>query len=248
MKWNDVGVVVESKPFGEKALLLKAFTRDHGLQAGIVRYGRTSKKVAQFEVGNILSLTWSARLEEHLGSFTCELMRHTSASFFNEYPKLMAIASACSLVAKGFPEGQSHPESYSDFIGLFDMLQQEDWAQYYILWECRFLRELGFGFDFSQCAVTGVNNNLHYVSPRTGRAVSPEGAGEFKDKLLKLPSFLLDAYAEPTASANDNLEQISADIHDGLTLTGYFLERHVFLSHNQKVPPQRDMFVQALLK
>jgi DNA repair protein RecO (recombination protein O) len=58
----------------------------------------------------------------------------------------------------------------------------------------------------------GSAENLLYVSPRSGRAVSAQGAAEYRDRLFPLPPFLRDGGAGSWA-----------DIFDGLRITGHFL-------------------------
>ncbi len=235
MQWSDIGVIVGVRSHGESSLILHIFTRGHGLSAGLVRRPRSQKQGSIYELGNVVTATWQARLPEHLGRFTCELEHHTTALFFNDYKRLSCISSVSALIKYGFPEGEPHAQSFENLLTLFENLAGEDWIQHYVRWEISFLTDLGFGFDFSKCAVSGVVNGLTHVSPKTGRAVSFEAAQPYIDKLLKLPEFLVSP--EP---ANQN------QLTEGLTLTGYFLERHLFLAHNRQVPGARRRFVESV--
>ncbi|HKJ60492.1 MAG TPA: DNA repair protein RecO, partial [Hyphomicrobiales bacterium] len=113
------------------------------------------------------------------------------------------------------------------------------WPQLLVRWELRLLVELGVGLDMAQCAATGTKENLIYVSPKSARAVSAEAGEPYKDRLLRLPSFLRGVgihKADP------------GDIMDGFALTGHFLETNVFHQRNQPLPTARQDFLRLLEK
>ena len=92
------------------------------------------------------------------------------------------------------------------------------------------------GLDLSACAATGAAEDLIYVSPRSGRAVSREAGAPYGDKLLALPGFLVDQSAPLT----------TADILAGFTLTGFFLERDVLEPHGLVLPDARARLIDLL--
>jgi DNA repair protein RecO (recombination protein O) len=97
------------------------------------------------------------------------------------------------------------------------------------------LAVLGFGLDLSSCAATGAADDLAYVSPRSGRAVSRAAGRPYHDKLLPLPAFLVsDTPAAPP------------EIAAGLALTGYFLHRHLLLPQGRNLPEARQRLAQRV--
>jgi DNA repair protein RecO (recombination protein O) len=174
------------------------------------------------EIGNRLKVTWRARLEEQLGNFTAEPVNAVSAVLLDDPLKLAALASACSVADVVLPEREPHEDVYQATATLIAAITGENpnWPADYVRWELALLSALGFGLDLSKCAVTGDPDNLAFVSPKTGRAVSREGGQGYADRLLPLPAFLL----RPVV---DRAEPDRSDLLAGLRLTGYFLDRHV---------------------
>ncbi|MGZ3285223.1 MAG: DNA repair protein RecO, partial [Xanthobacteraceae bacterium] len=103
--------------------------------------------------------------------------------------------------------------------------------------EFQLLAELGFGLDLATCAVTGEDKELIYVSPKSGRAVSREAGEPWKHKLLILPAFLHQAFAD-----DPSLQ----DVADGFALTGFFLLRHVLEPRGLGLADARANFIAAL--
>src|SRR5205807_2433934 len=102
------------------------------------------------------------------------------------------------------------------------------------------LAELGFGLDLARCAATGAVVNLEYVSPKSGRAVSRHAGAPWRDRLLRLPAFLLD---------EGNAQAVSPDdIVDGFALTGFFLAKHVLEPRGLGASEARDHFIAAALR
>jgi len=228
MDWRDNGIVLGTRRHGENSAVAVLLTRGYGKHAGLVR-GATSKRMrALLQPGTEVDAKWRARLEEHLGSYTLEPVHGHAAPLLTKPGPLAALSAACTLVDLGLGEREPHPDLYDDMLALFRALATPDWAAHYVAWEIALLAEFGFGLDLSRCAATGRNDQLAYVSPRTGRAVSLSAGEPYKDKLLPLPAFLTRAGA---ASA--------ADIAQGLKLTGHFLTRNVCAPHNRSLPDVR---------
>jgi DNA repair protein RecO (recombination protein O) len=236
MHWSDTGIVLATRKHGERALLLHVLTLEHGRHSGLLRNGQSSKQRGWYVTGNQLDLSWRARLSEHLGTFRAELEKSHAASFINDGPRLAALAAAAALADATLPDQEPHPRAYRGLLDLIAALESDrGWAELYVRWELDLLAELGFGLDLASCAATGRNDNLIYVSPRSGQAVSASAGEPFRDKLLLLPHFLL-VDARPTP----------AELADGLALTGFFLERRVVEPHGRKMPAARTRFVDAL--
>jgi DNA repair protein RecO (recombination protein O) len=228
MDWIDEGFVLERRAHGESASILSVLTQHHGRHAGMVHGGQGPKKSGTLQTGTRLKLTWRGRLAEHLGTFEAEMADTSIGYIIGDPGRLAALQSATSLLHLSLPEREPHPELFHAFAALSEALAGQAWAPAYVFWELGLLRALGFSIDLGACAVTGETGNLAYVSPRSGRAVSVVGAGEYRDRLLPLPPFLHGGRYEG--------EQ---DLVDGLKLTGYFLERHVTFACNAPLPPAR---------
>ena len=207
-------------------------TRSHGAHAGLVQAAR-GRKGGRIQPGNRVVARWRARLPEHLGNYAIEAESSGSAVLMDMPVRLAALQSACSLIAVSAPEREPHPGLYEATSALIDMLPAAAWDAAYVAWELGLLRLLGFGLDLTRCAATGGNDRLTYVSPRTGRAISESAAEPWRDRLLRLPGFLIgQGMADPP------------DILDGLALTGHFLERVAFAATHSPLPAARTRFVE----
>jgi len=214
MEWRDQGALLSVRRHGETSAIIEVFTAAHGRHAGVVR-GGTSRKIAPvLQPGAQLDVTWRARLEDHIGSFTVEPLR-SRAEAMSARLTLAGLNAICALSAFCLPEREPHPNFYMQTVTLLDLLGQTPaWPLAYLRWELALLEEMGFGLDLSACAVSGMVDDLAYVSPRTGRAVSAEGAGPWADRLLPLPPELL--------GAGDGSQK---NVLEGLATTGHFLNR-----------------------
>ena len=228
IEWQADSIVLAARPHGESAVVAELLTRQHGRCAGLVQAGQSKRMRAVLQPGNQVSAVWRARLSEHLGRFTVELTASRAAGFFDSPGRLAALSSAAALCSAGLPEREPHPASYDGFLALLDALQGEHWAEVYVQWELLLLADLGFGLDLSSCAAGGENDQLAYVSPRSGRAVSLSAAEPYRDRLLTLPGFL--------AGRGTGGER---EVAEGLALTAHFLERHIFHPRDRGLPAER---------
>jgi len=233
LDWRDYGILLTARRHGETAAIIEVFTEAHGRHAGVVR-GGTSRKIAPtLQPGAQLDVLWRARLEEHIGTFQVEPLRSRAAAAFSGRLALAGLNAVVALLSFSLPEREPHPAIYKQTEQLMDLLGQDEiWPLAYLRWELALLEELGFGLDLSACAVTGATEGLVYVSPKTGRAVSVEGAGEWADKLLPLPPCLRGEGGAP-----------DAEIAAGLQTTGFFLEHRLApsLGHHP-LPAARERF------
>ena len=216
MDWRDEGVLLAVRRHGETSSIIEVFTLGHGRHAGIVHGGASRRLAPLLQPGAQLDVTWRARLDEHLGSYAVEPLR-SRAALMADRLALAGLNSICALLTFLLPEREAHGALYGATIGLLDRIGAgEGWAVDYLRWELGLLEEMGYGLDLSSCALTGSRDDLAYVSPKSGRAVAREAAGEWVDRLLPLPACLL---GQGPAGAGD--------IADGLRLTGYFLEHRI---------------------
>lgn len=237
MDWNDEGFVLGARRHGENALIVSLLTRDHGRHAGLVRGGSGTRSRGLYQAGNLLKAQWRARLADHLGTYTCEMMRAHAAGFLDQPLPLLALSAATALIDSTLPEREPVPQLFGTFDALIAALDTPHWATHYVRWELNLLGELGFGLDLTECAATGSTEDLTYVSPKSGRAVSTAAAAPYRERLLILPAFL------NTDSAAD---AAIADIVDGLALTAHFLKTHVIADDRKNLPSARQRLVESL--
>ncbi len=237
MDWTDRGIVLSARRHGESAVILALMTETHGRHLGIVQGGAGRRARGLYEPGNLVSAVWRARLEEHLGTFSCELVKAQAAPVLDDPLRLAGLSALCAVIEAALPEREAHPILYAHVSELIEALETPDWPERYVGFELALLRELGFGLDLSSCAATGRNDQLIYVSPRSGRAVSASAGEPYRDRLLALPAFLTGDHGA-TATPEE--------IVQGLRLTGYFLDRTVFSHAPKGEPPARARFVDRL--
>jgi len=236
MEWRDQGILLNMRRHGETSAIIDVFTQDHGRHAGIVRGGASRKIAPVLQPGAQLDLLWRARLEDHLGSYQVEPIRSRAAAAMSGRLALAGLNTVTGLLAFCLPEREAHGRLYLRSEALLDLLGQNDvWPLAYLQWELALLDEMGFGLDLSTCAVTGANEGLTYVSPKTGRAVSASGAGEWAARMLPLPPCLLGQGPAP-----------DVDVVQGLRTTGHFLEHKLApILVGKPLPEARARFVEA---
>lgn len=240
MDWRDQGILLSSRRHGESAAIIEVFTREHGRHAGVVRGGASRKIAPILQPGAQLDVTWRARLEDHIGSYTVEPMRSRAAAALSDRQALAGLNAVTALLLFALPEREGHPVLYARSEALLDLLGDQDlWPLAYLQWELALLEEAGFGLDLSTCAVLGHGaNDLSYVSPRSGRAVSRAGAGDWADRLLPLPPCLMGHGPAP-----------DHEIAEGLRTTGHFLREHLAPAMgNKPLPEARQRFVDAFAR
>ncbi len=238
MEWSEEGVVLTCRRHGESSVILELFTRARGRQLGLVRGGRSQRLRSTLQPGNSVSARWRARLEEHLGTLTVEPVKMRAAVLMDD-PLRLAGLSSLTTMAQLVPERQAYMRLFDAFMIVLDSLEQSShWPALLVRWEMGLLEELGFGLDLTACAGTGSTERLIYVSPKSGQAVSEDAGRPYAGKLFKLPAFLRGGQAE---------EPDSRDVLDGYSLTGHFLNRHVFDARGLEPPPARERLV-ALLR
>ena len=236
MDWTDDGIVLSARKHGETSSIVTLLTRDHGRHLGLVRGGAGKKAQAVLQPGNRVEARWRARLAEHLGTFNCELTEAFTAALLKDPLKLAGLSAACAITEGALAEREAHPPVFDALLALLCAFEHEDWPSAYVKWELGLLAELGFGLDLSACAATGQNDQLAYVSTKTGRAVSLAAAKPYKKSLMTLPDFLL----HPGAAGPPN------DVIWGLKLTGYFLEKNIFQHAQKGLPAARNRLTDRL--
>jgi DNA repair protein RecO (recombination protein O) len=239
MDWRDHGILLAVRRHGESSAIIDVFTEGHGRHAGIVRGGASRKQAPHLQPGAQLDVLWRARLEDHLGTYQAEPLRSRAAVAMTGRLTLAGLNAVTALLTFCLPEREPHPKLYTRSEQLLDLLGQDEiWPLAYLNWETALLEELGFGLDLTECAVTGARENLVYVSPRSGRAVSQAGAGDWVERLLPLPPCLLGLGEAP-----------DPEIAQALATTGYFLENRLAPAlGNHPLPEARARFVDAFTR
>lgn len=237
MQWTDDGIVLGVKRHGETSVILELMTLERGRHLGLVRGGAGKRLGGVLQPGNLLRATWRARLDEHLGNYAVEALNLRAAGYLTAAHAVHGVthlAALCRLLAEREPHARLHGELEPILDKLEDAAAV---APMVARFELGFLAELGFGLDLSSCAATGTAEDLIYVSPRSGRAVSAAAGAAYQDKLLRLPAFL-NQQAVPASAA---------DLADAFALTGFFLDRYAFAPRGLAVPDARARFVAAVL-
>ena len=218
MEWRAEGILLWVRRHGETSAIIEALTAEHGRHAGLVRGGATKAKAHMLQPGAQLSLEWSARLPEHLGTYKIDLVRSRAGMIMTSREALAALNVISAMLVKFTPEREPEQALYDVTFGLVECLGDANpyWPIIYAKWELALLRAIGFGLDLSRCASTGSRDDLVYVSPRSGRAVCREAGAPFASRMLPLPQFLIDR-------GMPNM----ADVRESLRLTGYFIQHWV---------------------
>ena len=231
-------IVLSVRPHGEHGAIARALTGEAGLLAGYVRGGRSRRLRPVLVPGNLVRAEYRARVDEQLPVLTAELV-HSRAPLLTEPLAAGAIDWLTALTAAALPEGQPYPRLYAVLGGVLDAVEAapsaRGWAASLARYELLLLGELGYGLELDRCAVTGASAGLAYVSPKSGRAVSEAGAGEYRDRLLPLPAFLL-------AGGTADWDAVFA----GLELTGHFLARDIVVDRRADLLAARERLVDRL--
>ncbi len=233
MEWSDDAIVLSVKPHGETSAIVEALTREHGRHGGLVRGGASRRMRAVLQPGNSLRAHWRARLAEYLGNYSFELATARAGEMIESRQSLAGLNAFTSVAGAALPEREPHRSVFEAAEVLLDAIMQFDflhWAPLYVRWEAGLLHELGFGLDLSHCAATGSVDDLIYVSPKSGRAVSRSAGEPYRGRLFSLPAFLL---------GSQNAAPDMAEIEAGLRLTEHFLVDRVLAPHGRTMPAAR---------
>ena len=230
MNLTDEGIAIGVKKFSDSTNLMKILTKDNGIYSGLIRIKKNQGNSGVNIPGNTLSVNWRARLSEHLGFFNTELIKSRSSNYLNSSINLEVLNSICSLMDI-FPEREECIDLYNIIEELLDNLNNTRlWPFLYIKFELLFIERMGYGLDLSSCAVNGSTDNLNWVSPKTGRAVSALGAKGWEDRLLRLPEFF----------CQNEIKSVSkADLLDSLKLNEFFLIKRVYSQYAKNLSSSR---------
>ncbi len=230
MEWREPAIVLGLRRHGETSVIAELMTRERGRHLGIVRGGRSRRLQPVLQPGNSVEATWRARLDEHMGTFVLEPLALRAAQVMGSAAALHAIQLLAAHL-RLLPERDPHPRLFDAFeLILADLGDPMRLGELVLRFEVSLLEDLGFGLDLSACAATGRTDDLAYVSPKSGRAVSRDAGEPWRDRMLALPPFLRDLSCRPAAP----------EIVDGFRLAGYFLDRHVWAPRGIAEPASRQ--------
>ena len=237
MEFTEEAFVLSARAHGESGAIVELLTQARGRYAGHVAGGASRRMRPFLQAGARVLASYRARTSEQLGSAVLEPVGEGPAALFDDPLALAGLSAAAAVTQAALPEREPHPGAFLALEALIEALAaSEIWPAVFVRFEAGLLEELGFGLDLSHCAATGALDDLVYVSPRTGRAVSRAAGLPYHERMLRLPPFLLGAQAGLA----------EGDVGAGLSLTGYFLEQFVFAPLNRPLPPARVWLIDRL--
>ncbi len=238
MEWTDEAIILGTRKHGETSVLLEVMTRTHGRHLGLVRGGRSKRLQPVLQAGNGLSVTWRARLENHVGQFAIELTTSRAAALMAKPLGTYGIQFIADLT-RLLPERDPHPYLFQALEVIVDEFREGDVAgELMVRYELALLSELGYGLSLDKCAASGATDDLIYVSPKSGRAVCREAGAPYHDRMLPLPVFLRGQAASNRLAFNE--------IAQGFRLSGFFLEKHIYGPAEKNAPGLRQSFIDAV--
>ena len=223
MNWTDNAIVLSVYSAGEAGNVTVVFSEYHGKWSGFSNI-RKNRKVA---IGDICYTDWNSRLEDSLGNFKFESVYSPYQYNFSINSHLLVIQSTCQLLNILLADRDEHVALYNSTENLLKQISLKNYA----LWELSFLKYIGYGLDFTRCAVTGQKDELYYISPKTGHCVVKEAGAQYKNSLFVIPTFWNNCEIECTKS----------EIKESLKITGHFISK----INNQKLF-YRDMLLTVL--
>ena len=238
MRLTTPAIILSLNVHGEHGAVVRMLTPADGLQAAYVRGARGRRLRPVLIAGNAVEASLAARTPGQLPQATIELVE-SRATLIDEPLPAAAIAWITALTASALPEGVPFARLYSALDAVLSAIAAaraaREWAAAVVRFELLLLAELGFGLDLSACAVSGDEDGLVAVSPRSGRAVGAIAAAPYAGQLLRLPSFVREGGAGDWP-----------DILDGLTLSRHFLARDVLTDRSATLLAARDRLVERL--
>lgn len=237
MEWTDEAIVLSVRQHGETGAVAEVLSRAHGRFLGFVHGGQSRKIRPVLQTGNHVAATWRARVADQLGHFQLELVRGYAAEAMSD-PMALAGLGAMAEFSRLLPERDPHPNLFEIMQFVLSYLDDDGvWPALYVRWELALLDELGVGLDLSACAATGSTDDLIYVSPKSGRAVSRQAGHPYRERLFRLPPFL---------ARGDNRTTESDDVASALEMTAHFLMHRVLTDEQRELPEPRVRLARLL--
>ncbi|ABD45251.1 DNA repair protein RecO [Ehrlichia chaffeensis str. Heartland] len=240
MRWQDQGIVIAIRKYGDDQIIISIFTQKHGLKKGLAKYSK--KATHRLQIGDYVNVTWSSRLISNLGCFKYELIKSTLYHYIQDNLKTMCIAFSTVILDQVLPENEENYIIYNCLDIFINSIQFQDinWKIKYLRLELTLLSELGFGLDLSRCAVNNTNENLTFISPKTGKAVSKTVGLPYSKSLLPLPQLLYDVYN------NYEYKYSKTDFKLSLNVLGYFFKKHFLTEKNTILIKYREEIIKLI--
>ncbi len=232
MNFVDEGYIINIRKHGERSLLLTVLTRNHGKVVGYAKNCLSKKNLSTFQLGNFIKIDAYSRVDENIISLKTELINPCSVNFIHDISKLKALSSLCSICNQCMPELQNLERFYYYIDSFFNLIDEDNWLVHYAYFEFYLLDYLGISLDISECSVTGSNQNLAYISPKTGRAVCSDVGEPYKSRLYRYPHYIINQSYHPKP----------IELQDSLNMTAFFLNKNFFAAHGLKFPESRANF------
>ena len=235
--WDDEGLILSSIDYSETSLILKVFTKTHGIQKGFVRGAKGKRKSNIYEAGNIVNISYKSRTDDMLGNFSVDLTKPSPLLYLNDLQRFSCIISLINLLEFSLLENELENELYSFSKNLIDKIfsYEEGWIEEYIRWEVFLLKKIGFGLELSKCILSKKKTDLTYISPKSGCAVNKDAGKPWEKKLLDLPKFLI---------ADEKADKL--ELSKGFKITTYFLTKFA-ASIDKTLPFTRSNFMDNIL-
>ncbi|KAF8818342.1 DNA repair protein RecO [Rickettsia endosymbiont of Cardiosporidium cionae] len=232
MQFSDTGIVINKKFFKEHLFIIKVLTKNHGLYSAVIRESNRNSRI--ISAGYLVDFIWKARLEDYLGTAKCELIKSYSSNFMLNKKKLYAFNSLMNMIYYAFPERENQTIFFKKLLCFLSDLVNDFSIKKYFELELSMLKANGYSLNLAQCAVTGSKSELIYVSPKSGNAISKDSGEFYKNKLLKLPQFLIK-------DSQIDKQQIC----EASKLISYFITKYMI--KDPKKLYQRTLFISYLL-
>lgn len=224
----DQGIILSVRKYNENSLIVKILSKKHGIYSGFIKGALNSKKNRLiYQITNLVDFNWSAKIEDNLGYLKIELVKSFLSNILFDRLKLSCINILIKMIEHNILERESYENVFNDFLKLLSCNQERlFFLSKYIKFEINLLKSLGYGMDWSCCVVSGSKDDLYFISPKSGRAVSFKEGKKYQDKLFKLPRFLINN------SSSINKE----DLMRGLKISGFFISKYLYSDSNLKNP------------
>lgn len=234
MKFDDIGIVLSLRKFQENSFIITCFTKEHGLVKGLIKRG--SRKT-NLDIGMLIDIKYHARLPEHLGTIRYEIIKSQSPNIAFNKNAIFILNSMIAMLHSTLHEFDIQKKLYSMMESLMESIENDcdDIASIlksYILFEFELLSATGFGLDLSECVATGANDNLAYISPKSGCAVSRDAGEEYKHLLFHMPMMFLDYSSNACISS----------CKEALNITEHFINQRIFFPNGNTLPEARLRF------
>ncbi len=223
MKIEDEGIILSQRQMQENMLLLKILSRNHGVCSGIAKNVKSSKRY-DYQACSLVKFERFVRLENQLGVLCCHKIRSFQGEIISSKINLYKFKNLANLILSSFREYESHVDIFCFMEDFLSSLDKVSWLKY-CNYEFGILKNAGYALDLSRCAVSGTSEDLAFVSPKSGKAVSKKCAEGYEHLLLTLPNFL-----------HKKIEPLSqSEVLAALDLTEYFFKRYIWLKQDSGI-------------